>query len=147
MQDVLHDKFCKAAPFVKLLIAQSRLFCTHPSAELHLPIRHFPSCVHLPLTGTPPFTAGKSVGVEPLVKAFPPELVDAIRQAWRLGVQREAQLGPLHEEVSRVLWRLGVLHRNQCILADGMICVDIALEGDRVRGWGSFGPREGVGGC
>lgn len=73
------------------------------------------------------------MGLGLLTAGFSDELRDAVQAAWRLGVQRSGQLGKLHEEVSRVLWRMGVLHRNQCILCDSMFCVDLALEGDKVR--------------
>ena len=48
------------------------------------------------------------------------------------GVQRSGRLSKLHEEVSRVLWSMGVLHRNEHIVCGGMFCVHVALEGDKV---------------
>ncbi|KAK9812353.1 hypothetical protein WJX73_004610 [Symbiochloris irregularis] len=76
--------------------------------------------------------ACEHMGVQPLTRGFTDEMVEAIKGAWRLGVQRDGQLATLHEQVSRVLWRMGVVHRNQHILFDGMVCVDIVLEGDTI---------------
>ncbi len=36
-----------------------------------------------------------------------------------------------HEEVSRVLWAMGVFHVDDAITPDGLFCVDIALEGEK----------------
>ena len=80
------------------------------------------------------------MGVEPLAASFPEPLMESARQVWRGGLQRSGYLSKMHEEVSRVLWRMGVLHRNEHVMCT-MFCVDIALEGDKVRlqpfgGWG-----------
>lgn len=42
-----------------------------------------------------------------------------------------AQISKLHEEVSRVLWAMGVFHVDDAITPDGLFCVDIALEGEK----------------
>ncbi len=44
-----------------------------------------------------------------------------------------AQISKLHEEVSRVLWAMGVFHVDDAITPDGLFCVDIALEGEKAR--------------
>ena len=67
-----------------------------------------------------------------MTDSFPPQLQELGKQSWLAAVQRSAHLSKFQEEVSRVLWRMGVLHRNAHILQDGMFCVDIALEGDKV---------------
>lgn len=41
-------------------------------------------------------------------------------------------MSKLHEEVSRLLWSLGILHTNQHITPDGLFCVDIALQDQQV---------------
>lgn len=76
---------------------------------------------------------GKCMGIPPLTASFPRPLLDAAAKSWRTGVQRSGYWGTLHEEVSRVLWGMGVLHRNQHLLCGGMFCVDLALDGDKVR--------------
>lgn len=44
-----------------------------------------------------------------------------------------------HTEVSRVLWRLGILHHNEFMTPDGHFCIDVALEGTNVSGCHSSG--------
>ena len=72
------------------------------------------------------------MGVPSLTASFPAPLLEQGRQAWLAGVQRSGRLSKLHEEVSRVLWRMGILHRNDHILANGLLCVHMALENDQV---------------
>ncbi len=42
-------------------------------------------------------------------------------------------LSRLHEEVSGALFSVGVQHTNQHVTQDGLFCVDIALQGGKVR--------------
>ena len=42
-------------------------------------------------------------------------------------------LRPQAEDVSRVLWSLGARHACGEATADGLFCVDIALEGEKAR--------------
>ena len=42
-------------------------------------------------------------------------------------------LSRLHEEVSGALSSFGVQHTNQHVTQDGLFCVDIALQGGKVR--------------
>ena len=42
-------------------------------------------------------------------------------------------LSRLHEEVSGALLSVGVQHTNQHVTQDGLFCVDIALQGGKVR--------------
>lgn len=46
---------------------------------------------------------------------------------------RGRQISKLHEEVSRVLWAMGVFHTNEALTPDGLFCVDIALEGEKAH--------------
>ena len=42
-------------------------------------------------------------------------------------------LSRLHEEVSGTLFSFGIQHTNQHVTQDGLFCVDIALQGGKVR--------------
>lgn len=76
--------------------------------------------------------AGQQMEVPALTASWPQPLLELATAAWRASVQRSPSLSKFHEEVSRVLWRMGVLHRNAHILGDGLFCVNVALEGDKV---------------
>jgi hypothetical protein len=53
-------------------------------------------------------------------------------RVWRQSVHSASRASKLHEDVSRVLWTLGVSHKNNEITSDGLFCVDIALDGGKV---------------
>ena len=70
--------------------------------------------------------------MDALTTGFPKPLLEEASTAWLGGVQRSGVWSTRHEEVSRTLWSMGVLHRNQHLMCNGMFCVDMALEGDKV---------------
>jgi hypothetical protein len=47
-------------------------------------------------------------------------------------VRQTGRISKLHEEVSQVLWSLGMVHTNEHITPDGLFCVDIALQDSKV---------------
>ena len=44
------------------------------------------------------------------------------------------QVSKLRDEVSRVLWSMGVYHADDAATSDGIIRADIALDGEKVSG-------------
>ncbi|KAK9814919.1 hypothetical protein WJX73_002051 [Symbiochloris irregularis] len=81
-----------------------------------------------------PSAGGQQLASAQLAAGFslPPALLEPARAAWVADVRRSGRLTKLHEEVSRVLWRMGVLHRSDHVMADGLVCVHMALDGDKV---------------
>ena len=68
----------------------------------------------------------------PLSASFPRPLLESALAVWKASVRQTGRISKLHEEVSRLLWSLGILHTNQHITADGLFCVDIALQDQQV---------------
>ena len=52
---------------------------------------------------------------------------------WRANVRQRGRISRLHEQISRALWGLGILHHSQSITADGLFCLDITLDDTSVR--------------
>ncbi len=75
-----------------------------------------------------------------LAEQFPKDLAARAERVWRTSVNQAARSSKLQEDVSRVLWTLGVAHKNNELTADGLFCVDIALEGENVRASASLPP-------
>lgn len=67
-----------------------------------------------------------------MAEKFPEGLARRAERVWRASVHPVARSSKLHDDVSAVLWSLGVAHKNNDITADGLFCVDIALEGGKV---------------
>lgn len=67
-----------------------------------------------------------------LAEQFPKDLAARAERVWRTSVNHVARASKLQEDVSRVLWSLGVSHKNNEPTEDGLFCVDIALEGENV---------------
>lgn len=68
-----------------------------------------------------------------LAEQFPQNLAAKAERVWRAAVHPAPRASKLQEDVSRVLWSLGVAHNNNVLTADGLFCVDIALDGENVR--------------
>lgn len=68
----------------------------------------------------------------PLSTRFPRPLLESALPVWKASVGQTGRMSKLHEEVSRLLWSLGILHTNQHITPDGLFCVDIALQDQQV---------------
>lgn len=64
---------------------------------------------------------------------WPAPLADEALRVWRAGLRsgRPGQVGKLHDEVSRVLWAMGVFNTKEAVTPDGLFCVDVALEGEK----------------
>ena len=64
---------------------------------------------------------------------WPAPLADEALRVWRAGLRsgRPGQVSKLHEEVSRVLWAMGVFNTKEAVTPDGLFCVDVALEGEK----------------
>ena len=77
--------------------------------------------------------AGAQLPGSSLAELFPKALAARAERVWRASVQTAARSSKLQEDVSRVLWSLGVSHKNSEVTSDGLFCVDIALEGENVR--------------
>ncbi|KAK9819771.1 hypothetical protein WJX72_002182 [[Myrmecia] bisecta] len=75
---------------------------------------------------------GSQLGTPSVASLFPPGLLEDAATIWKQAIHRSGRMSKLQEEVSRVLWSLGVIHRTDHITMDGLFCVDIALENDRV---------------
>lgn len=67
-----------------------------------------------------------------LAEQFPKALAARAERVWRASVHHAQRSSKLQEDVSRVLWSLGVAHKNNELTADALFCVDIALEGENV---------------
>ena len=67
-----------------------------------------------------------------LAASFPPGLLESALAVWKASVCQTGRISKLHEEVSRVLWSLGIVHTNEYITPDGLFCVDIALQDNKV---------------
>lgn len=78
--------------------------------------------------------AGMGVPGASLAEQFPKALGARAERAWRNSVHQAQRSSKLQEDVSRVLWSLGVSHKNNELTADGLFCVDIALDGENVSG-------------
>jgi hypothetical protein len=61
------------------------------------------------------------------------DLLSEAGHAWKSAVLQKTWLSPLHKAVSLTLWKLGIVHQDNLVTADGLFCVDIALEGTNVR--------------
>ena len=72
-------------------------------------------------------------GLPSLKGCFHPPLLEAAEEVWRAHVRQTGRISRLHEEISRALWGLGILHRSQSITADGLFCLDITLDDTSVR--------------
>jgi len=68
-----------------------------------------------------------------LSEKFPEGLARRAERVWRGSVAAASRASKLHEDVSAVLWSLGVAHKNNEVTSDGLFCVDIALEAGKVR--------------
>ena len=70
----------------------------------------------------------------PLSASFPRPLQESALAVWKACVQQTGtgRMSKVHEEVSRLLWGLGILHTNHHVTADGLFCVDIALQDQQV---------------
>lgn len=67
-----------------------------------------------------------------LAEQFPKNLAAKAERVWRAAVHPAPRASKLQEDVSRVLWSLGVAHKNSELTAGGLFCVDIALDGENV---------------
>ena len=67
-----------------------------------------------------------------LAEQFPKNLAVKAERVWRAAVHPAPRASKLQEDVSRVLWSLGVAHKNSELTAGGLFCVDIALDGENV---------------
>ncbi|KAK9840626.1 hypothetical protein WJX81_005387 [Elliptochloris bilobata] len=64
---------------------------------------------------------------------WPAPLAEEALRVWRASLHSaRPQMTKLHEEVSRVLWSMGVYHIDEAITPDGLLRVDIALEAEKV---------------
>lgn len=78
------------------------------------------------------FAAVWHVHGAPLSASFPRPLLESALPVWKASVGQTGRMSKLHEEVSCLLWSLGILHTNQHITSDGLFCVDIALQDQQV---------------
>lgn len=76
--------------------------------------------------------AGLRLPNSSLADKFPEGLARRAERVWRAGVHPLARTSKLQDDVSAVLWSLGVAHKSNEVTADGLFCVDIALEGGKV---------------
>lgn len=67
-----------------------------------------------------------------LAEKFPEGLARRAEHVWRASVHPVARTSKLQDDVSAVLWSLGVAHKNNDVTADGLFCVDIAVDGGKV---------------
>ena len=67
-----------------------------------------------------------------LSASFPGPLLESALTVWKASVGQVGRVSKLHEEVSRLLWSLGILHSNHHLTPDGLFCVDIALQDRQV---------------
>ena len=79
------------------------------------------------------FGAVSYSGLPSLKNCFHPQLLEAAEEVWRANARQTGRVSRLHEEISRALWGLGILHCNQNITADGLFCLDITLDNTNVR--------------
>jgi hypothetical protein len=84
------------------------------------------------MTSSSALTAGLQMPGSSLAEQFPPALAAKAERVWRAAVHPAPRASKLQEDVSRVLWSLGVAHKNNELTADGLFCVDIALDGENV---------------
>lgn len=77
--------------------------------------------------------AGLQLPGTSLAEQFPEGIAVRAERVWRSSVHTAVRSAKLQDDVSRVLWSLGVTHKNNELTADGLFCVDIALEGENVR--------------
>ena len=78
--------------------------------------------------------AGRIVGPSAsLALSFPPALLEGALAVWKGSVRQTGRMSKLHERVSEALWSLGIPHTNEHITSDGLFCVDIALQDNKVR--------------
>ncbi|KAL3149096.1 hypothetical protein ABBQ32_001939 [Trebouxia sp. C0010 RCD-2024] len=68
----------------------------------------------------------------PLSASFPEPLLESALAVWKASVRQVGRISKLHEEVSRLLWSLAILHTNHHLTPDGLFCVDIALQDQQV---------------
>ena len=78
--------------------------------------------------------AGGRLQAAALSASFPPALLESAEAVWKAAVRQTGRLSKLQEEVSHVLWSLGIAHTHQHITSDGLFCLDIALQDNKV-GW------------
>lgn len=64
--------------------------------------------------------------------SFPHALLQLAESRWKAAVHLPSHNSLLLSAVSKTLWDLGIKHTTQHITADGLFCVDIALEGEQV---------------
>lgn len=77
---------------------------------------------------------GRIVGPStPLALSFPPALLEGALAVWKGSVRQTGRISKLHEQVSQALWSLGIPHTNEHITFDGLFCLDIALQDNKVR--------------
>jgi len=67
-----------------------------------------------------------------LAGKFPGPLGLRAECVWRSSVREVTRMSKLHEDVSRALWSLGVSHTNNKLTSDGLFCIDVALDGEKV---------------
>lgn len=77
-------------------------------------------------------TGGGRLHGPPLSASFPPALLESALAVWKGSVRQIGRTSKLHEEVSQMLWSLGIVHSNEQITSDGLFCVDIALQDNKV---------------
>jgi len=75
---------------------------------------------------------GGRVAGPSLAASFPPALLESALAVWKASVRQTGRISKLHEEVSQVLWSLGMVHTNEHITPDGLFCVDIAMQDSKV---------------
>ena len=68
-----------------------------------------------------------------LAASFPSALLESALAVWKASVRQTGRMSKLHEQVSQALWSLSIPHSNDHLTPDGLFCVDIALEGSKVR--------------
>lgn len=76
-----------------------------------------------------------------LALSFPPALLEGSLAVWKASVRQSGRISKLHEQVSQALWGLGIPHTNEHITSDGLFCVDIALQDNKVSSaldWSNF---------
>jgi len=64
---------------------------------------------------------------------IPHALLQRAERVFKAGATARPQPSRLQQEVSCRLWELGVEHSSQHLTPDGLFCVDIALQGCKVR--------------
>ncbi len=77
--------------------------------------------------------AAKRAGAVAPPEHFPQALLQRAERVYKASATASVQPSRLQQEVSCRLWELGVQHSTQHLTPDSLFCVDIALQGCKVR--------------